>query len=314
MSQRQIPPAAWAQLLLLALIWGGSFPGNRVAVHAFGVAPTVALRVGIGALVMWSVVAARGLPLPRAPRVWASFLLMGFFNSALPFALIVWGQTRIDSGLAAILNTSTAILGVTVAAIAFRDERLGLRKAAGVALGVFGVSVTLGLHRLAAFDPASIGQLAVLGAALSYAFGGVIARLASTGTAPEVSAAGMLTGATVFALPAALIGGTAGSLPGTGGFAGAGPVDWFAVCYLGAVATGLAYLLYFRLIALAGVGNTSLVTLMVAPISILLGALFFGEALPARAFAGFALIAAGLVTIDGRLLRRKPRDVAQMAR
>ncbi|MEI4470868.1 DMT family transporter [Frigidibacter sp. MR17.24] len=310
MSERPIPPAAWIQILALALIWGGSFPGNRIAVAAFGVAPTVALRVGLGALVMWSVVVARGLPVPRRWQAWAMFVVMGAMNTAVPFALIVWGQTRIDSGLAAILNASTAILGVAVAAIAFRDERLGLRKAAGVGLGFAGVATVIGLHRLAALDPASVGQLAVLGAALSYAFAGVVARIGATGCAPEVAAAGMLSGATLVVAPFALASGV--------DLGAAAPRDWAAIAYLSTTATGLAYLLYFRLIALAGAGNTSLVTLLVAPVAILMGALMFGETLPLRAWAGFCLIAAGLAVIDGRLVagrgRDKPRDAVRPAR
>jgi drug/metabolite transporter (DMT)-like permease len=146
-DQKSISLLGWTEMGLLSLIWGGSFLANRIALEEAPVLTTVALRVFGAALVLWVIVVARRLQVPRPGRIWGAFLLMGLINNALPFSLIVWGQQSIASGLAAILNASTAILGVLVAALAFRDERLTTRKLWGVALGFGGVVVVIGPER-----------------------------------------------------------------------------------------------------------------------------------------------------------------------
>ncbi len=296
--QKSITPRAWAELFLLATIWGGSFISNRIALNEVPVLTTVTFRVLGAAVLLWAYVAARGLPLPRAPRIWASFLVMGLLNNALPFTLITWGQLTIPSGLAAIVNASTAIFGVVVASLAFRDETLTPQRLTGAILGVTGVATAIGLHTLTTLDLTSLPQLALVAAAVSYACAAVWARRTLGGLTPQVAAAGMLTGSTVIMLPlAALVDGVPQLAHSTAG--------WAALGYLAIISTAGAYLLYYRVLAMAGAGNLSLVTLLTAPVAITLGALMLGEALPARAFAGFALIAAGLLVIDGRLLRRK---------
>ena len=143
--QKTIPPRAWAELLLLATIWGGSFISNRLALNEVPVLTTVAFRVTGACLLLWVYVRLRGLDIPRSPRIWAAFLVMGLLNNALPFTLITWGQLTIPSGLAAIVNASTAIFGVLTAALLFRDERLTARRLTGVLLGFTGVAVAIGL-------------------------------------------------------------------------------------------------------------------------------------------------------------------------
>ncbi len=294
-EQKSLSPRAWAELLLLATIWGGSFLCNRVALAEIGVFTLVALRVTGGMVAMWAYVLARGLAVPRAPRIWAAFLAMGILNNALPFSLIVWGQQHIASGLASILNASTAIFGVLIAALVFADERLTWRKAAGVGLGFLGVATAIGIEAMADLDITSISQLAVIAATLSYAISGVFARAMFRDTSPQVATAGMLTAATLVMLPLALM--TEGWPP-----LNYAPATWGAVAYLAFVAAALAYLLFYRVLAMAGAGNLSLTTLLVAPVAILLGAVTFAEALPANAYAGFALLALGLLIIDGRVL------------
>ncbi|WP_246849621.1 DMT family transporter [Rubellimicrobium arenae] len=292
---------AWLEMGLLGCIWGASFLSNRVALHEVGVATTVAVRVVGACAVLWIVVWRQGLPVPRQPWLWAAFLLMGLLGNAVPFSLITWGQLTIPSGLAAILNASTALMGVIVAALAFRDERLTPRKMLGVAAGFAGVVTVIGPASLANFDPTSLAQIAILGAALSYALSGAFARFAARGLAPEVAAAGMLTGASVIMGPAALI------LDGLPRMMWS-PEVWGALGYLAVVSTAFAYLIFYRLLRMAGAGNTSLVTLLVAPIAILLGAVVLSEALPLRAFGGFGLLALGLLILDGRLARGRRAD------
>lgn len=296
--QKTITPRAWFELLLLATIWGGSFISNRIALNEVPVLTTVAFRVVGAALLLWAYVAARGLPVPRRPGVWAAFLVMGLLNNALPFTLITWGQLTIPSGLAAIVNASTAIFGVIVASLAFRDEKLTPQRLTGTILGVTGVATAIGLHTLTTLDLTSLPQLALVAAAVSYACAAVWARRMLGGLPPQVAAAGMLTGSTLIMLPLAA---AVDGLPTLTHSA----TTWIALAYLAVVSTAGAYLLYYRVLGMAGAGNLSLVTLLTAPVAITLGALMLGEALPSRAFLGFALIAAGLLVIDGRLLPRK---------
>lgn len=296
-DQTSLSPRAWAELLLLAGLWGGSYAANRAALDEVPVATAVALRVTGACLILWAYVAVRRLPVPKTARIWSGLLVMGLLNNVLPFALINWGQLSVPSGLAAIVNASTAIFGVVAAALAFRDERLTPRRLAGVALGFAGVATAVGPERLMALDLTALPQVALVAAAVSYACAAVWARRRLSGLAPQVAAAGMLTASTLIALPLALVlDGPPAAMPGAAAVA--------ALAYLAVAATAGAYLLYYRVLAMAGAGNLSLVTLLTAPVAILMGALLFGEALPPRAFLGFALIALGLLAIDGRLLRR----------
>jgi drug/metabolite transporter (DMT)-like permease len=296
--QKSIPPRAWAELLLLAAIWGGSFISNRLALNEVPVLTTVAFRVAGACILLWVYVRLRRLPVPRSPRIWLAFLAMGLLNNALPFTLITWGQLTIPSGLAAIVNASTAIFGVLVAALAFRDERLTARRLTGVLLGFAGVAVAIGLHALTTLNLASLPQLALVAAAISYALAAAFARRVLGGLPPQVAAAGMLTGSSLLMLPTALW------IDGPPVLTHGAQV-WGALGYLAILSTAGAYLLYYRVLGMAGAGNLSLVTLLTAPVAIVMGALILNEALPLRAYAGFALIALGLLIIDGRLLPRK---------
>jgi drug/metabolite transporter (DMT)-like permease len=292
---------AWALLGLLGLIWGGSFLANRAALAEVPVLTVVAFRVTGAAVLLWAYVAIRGLPVPRGPRIVAVFFGMGLLNNVLPFSLIVWGQQHIASGLAGILNAATAVFTVLLVALIFPDERLTGRKAVGVTLGFLGVATAVGLHNLAALNFASLGQMAVLGATIAYALSGVFGRIFLKGIRPEVSAAGMLAASACVMVPAALAVDGPPALD-------YGPGSWIALAYLACFASALAYILFYAVLGLAGAGNLSLVTLLVAPIAIVLGALVYGEALRPSAYLGFALLALGLLVIDGRLLRVRPRS------
>ncbi|GGH25509.1 EamA-like transporter family protein [Cribrihabitans marinus] len=298
-DQKSISLRAWAELTLLGLIWGASFLAIRVALDELPVLTTVLHRTFWAMLVLWAVVLARRLPIPRSPRVWGAFLVMGLLNNAIPFGLMAWGQLYIESGLAAILNAATAIFGVTLAAIVFADERLTPARLLGVGLGFFGVVTTIGLGNLAQLDLRSGAQLAVLGGAFSYACASVWARLNLGGLPPLVAAAGMLTGSTLLIVPATLL------VDGVPSLALA-PATWAAIGYYGLVATAGAYLLYYRILAMAGSGNLMLVTLLIPPVAIALGAAVRAEALPPRAFTGFALLALGLLILN--IASRHRRD------
>jgi drug/metabolite transporter (DMT)-like permease len=297
-DQKSISSRAWAELLLLGLIWGGSFLSIRLALNEIPVATAVLHRTGWAMLVLWAVVVAARLPIPRDPRVWGAFVVMGILNNVIPFGLMSWGQLHIESGLTSILNAATAIFGVLVAALAFADERLTLRKALGVGLGFLGVATAIGLDELATFDLRSTAQLAILGGTLSYALASAWARKRLGHLSPRVAAAGMLTGSTLILLPAALL------IDGPIAF-DLQPVTWGAIAYYALLATAGAYLLYYRVLAMAGSGNLMLVTLLIPPVAIILGALALGEDLQPRAYAGFALLATGLLILNGSLGRAR---------
>ena len=286
--------SAWGQMMLLASIWGGSFLAIRIALDDIAPLTVVAHRTLWAMLVLWGVVALMRLPLPRAPRVWFGFLGMGLLNNVIPFSLMAWGQLHIETGLTSILNASTAIFGVIAAALFFADERITARKSVGVVLGFFGVATAIGLDNFRNFDLRSLAQLSIIGGTIAYALAGVWARHFLSGLAPQVAAAGMLSGATLITLPLAwwVDGPLRLDLP---------PATLLAIGYYAIVATAGAYLLYYRVLAIAGAGNLMLVTLLVAPVAITLGAVVRGEALGPNAFAGFALLALGLAILDGRL-------------
>jgi drug/metabolite transporter (DMT)-like permease len=294
--QQSLTSRAWAELLLLSTIWGASFLSIRIALDEVPVLTVVAHRVFWAALALWLVVALRRLPLPRDPRIWGAFLVMGCLNNILPFTLMAWGQLHIETGLTSILNAATAIWGVLVAAAVFADERLTARKACGVALGFAGVATAIGLDTLATFDLRSLAQLAVIAGTISYALAGAWARVRLSGLSPAVAAAGMLTGSSVIMVPLAVLVDGPPAIPQGGD-------TILAIAYYALVATALAYLLYYRILRMAGSGNLLLCTLMIPPVAILLGALVRGETLHPGAFAGFGLLALGLLILDGRLLR-----------
>lgn len=292
----RMEPIDWVQLLLLSLLWGGSFFLIAIAVQGLPVLTIVALRVVIAAGVLWLIVIATGRVVPCQPGVWIAFLVMGILNNAIPFSLIVYGQMAIPSGLASILNATTPLWTVIVSGLLLADERASLRKLAGVVLGLGGVAVMIGLDTLSGLGHGILPQLAILGAAISYAFAGVFGRrFRAMGIDPVVTAAGMVTGTSAVLLPLALL------VEGMPWDHAADQSVWLAVLVLGVISTGLAYVLYFRILARAGATNISLVTFLVPVSAILLGWLFLDEALGLAHVLGMALIALGLALIDGRL-------------
>lgn len=296
-AQKTISSAAWGALFLLGTIWGLSFVSVRVALDEIGPLTSVAHRTFWAMLVLWGVVATLRLPLPRARGVWLAFFVMGLLNNVIPFSLMAWGQLHIESGLTSILNASTAIFGVLVAALVFADERLTPRKAVGVGLGFAGVATAIGLENLREFDLRSVAQLAVLGGAISYALAGSWARKHLTGMPPQVAAAGMLTGSALVMVPLAWVVEGPISLD-------LQPATIMAIGYYAVIATAGAYLLYYHVLGLAGSGNLMLVTLLVAPVAIVAGKVLLDEALAPNAYGGFALLALGLVILDGRVWSR----------
>lgn len=287
----------WGILLTLAAIWGGAFFLIGVAVRDVPPLTYVWLRLTLAAAAMWLFLAwkGEGLGLPRSAL--GSILLLAFLNNAVPFTLFGWGQTHIASGLASILNATTPIWGVVVAHGFTRDERMTPRKLAGVLLGFGGVALMIGPTLLSDLGNSALAQLACVAASLSYALAAVWARrFRRQGLSPMAVTTGQLSAGALMMLPLAML----IDRPWTGAMP---PLEaWGAILALALVCTAFGYVLYFRLIDSSGATNALLVTLLVPPVAILLGALFLGETLALQDFAGLALIALGLAAIDGRLV------------
>ena len=286
----------WVLLLILSVLWGGSFFFVGVAVKTLPPFTIVALRVGLAAIALNFVVRATGLRMPTDLRVWAAFIGMGLLNNMIPFCLIVWGQTHIASGLASIFNATTPIFTVIVAHALTKDEKLTGGRLFGIIVGFTGAAVIIGLDSLDNLGTNTLAQLAVLGAALSYAFAGVYGRrFKSYGVSPLITATGQVTASTLFLVPLAAFVDQPWSL------AMPSSETWVAMLGLALFSTALAYILYFRILATAGATNLLLVTFLIPVSAILLGALFLGEQLALKDFTGMGLIFLGLAAIDGRL-------------
>jgi drug/metabolite transporter (DMT)-like permease len=288
----------WLILGTLAVIWGGAFFFIGVAVRHVPPLTYVWLRVSIAAIAMWLFLRVRGQSLGLPPQAWGSIFLLALLNNALPFTLFGWGQTHIASGLASILNATTPIWGVVVAHFLTHDERMSPRKIAGVLLGFGGVATMIGPTMLSSLGNAAPAQLACVTASLSYALAAVWARrFRRMGLSPMSVTTGQLTAAAAIMFPLAIF----VDRPWTHAFP---PLTaWGAIVALALMCTAFGYVLYFRLIETSGATNALLVTLLVPPVAILLGALFLNETLAPQDFLGLALIALGLAAIDGRLLR-----------
>lgn len=304
-ANRPMTPGEWATLLVLSGVWGGSFFFNAVAVADLPVLTVVTARVGIAALLLAGFLALAGYRFPRDARVWAAFGVMGLLNNALPFTLIVWGQTMVPSGVASVINAATPLFGVVLAHYLTADEPMTANRVAGVLVGFAGVAVMVG-GAIGGGD-ALLGEIACLAATLCYACATIFGRrFRVMGVSPMVTAAGQLIAASAALLPLALAIDRPWALPAPGHPAVA------AVFGLAAVSTAFAYVLFFRLLATAGATNLLLVTLLVPVSAILLGTTFLGEVLQARQVAGMGLIALGLAAIDGRPWRAARRGLRRL--
>ena len=169
-------PSEWGMLIILSILWGGSFFFVGVAVKALPPLTIVSLRVSLASLTLLAVVHFLGYKLPKKREIWLAFLGMCLLNNVVPFSLIVWGQTQIASGLASILNATTPLFTVIVAHFFTQDEKINAKKIFGVTVGFTGVAIMLGYNTVTGIGGSVFGQLAVLAAAISYAFAGIYGR------------------------------------------------------------------------------------------------------------------------------------------
>jgi drug/metabolite transporter (DMT)-like permease len=295
---RTMTPTEWGLILALGLLWGGSYFYNAVALTALHPLTIVAIRVAVGGALLYAIVRATGGRMPRDADTWRGFFMMGLVNNVIPFSLIAWAQSHVESGAAAILNATTPLFAVLVAHYLTHDEKISPLRVGGVIIGFGGVVIMIGPDALAGAATDVLADLALLLASVFYAYSGVYGRRFSrAGLKPLVTATGQITASTVMMVPIALI----VDQPWTVWMPGAGV--WAALFGLAAISTTLAYVMYYRILATAGAVNLLLVTFLVPVSAILLGALFLGERLSANHYLGMAAIALGLAAIDGRVFR-----------
>ncbi len=271
-------------LVVLSLIWGSSFMFIKVAVRDLDPSTLILGRLGLASLTLLAIVPW----LVGAAAAWADFrahwrwlVVVGLLNTAVPFWLLSWGETRIDSGLASILQASVPIFNALIAFGFFHDERVTGSRLVGVAIGFVGVAILVGAQPHAKL----LGALAVVGMALCYAAGGLLTKRHLATARPQVIALGTSAVAAVAVLPAG-IAQAPDHVPGWKEIA--------SVVVLGTVCTAVAYLLFFTLIARAGAGYAALVTYLVPPVALFYGAVFLDEGIGWAALAGLVLILAGV--------------------
>ncbi len=288
----------WAMLGLLSLMWGCSFPFVKVALGGVPPLTLVMLRVVIAVAALTAVLFVSREGFPRGGRIWLAFLAIGALNNVVPWSLSFWAQQSLTSSFAAIVNATTPLFSVLLAPLFLADERLRANRLAGVLVGFAGVAVLIGPGALGHGAGGILPELALLAAAVAYAFGGIVGRsYAKLGLTPLQAAHGQLAGSSIMITPMALIVEEPWRLPMPTGAQAA------CVLALGLVSTAVAFILFFRILSRAGATNALLVTLLVPVTAFIVGALFLGEPLEPRNFAGLAFIAAGLGLIDGRPLR-----------
>jgi drug/metabolite transporter (DMT)-like permease len=276
-------------LLALGVVWGSSFLLIKLAVETIPPITVATARVGIGAAVLAAIVAARGRAWPRERHAWLLLLVMGVIGNAIPFSLINWGETRIDSGLTAILMSSVPLATIMLAPAFVRDEPVTPGKLLGVAFGMAGVAVLIGPGVLMGAHGELLGEIAITGAALCYAVNGLVARRLPQ-MPVEVISAGCLLSATLAVVPVSLIVDRPWqSTPST--------LSLAALALLGVLNTAGGYLLLFRLVVRAGAGFASLNNFLVPLFGVMWGVLLLQERPSPLAFVGLLLIFAGLAAV-----------------
>ncbi len=287
------------RLFLLAAIWGWSFLLIKVAVGGMPPAAVAFTRVTLGMLVLLVVVRATGLRLPAGREAWRHFAVVGLMGSALPFTLLAWGEQRISSALGAVLNAATPLFAALLVAV-FLGQRLRRSQSLGLLLGFVGVGVAAGLGAGDLSGASLAGEAAAVGAGACYAVGIVYAKRHLSELSPLVAAAGQLVMATVLALPFAVASTAREGLDLT-------PRRLLAVCLLGILGTGLAYVLFYRVIADLGPTMAAAVTYLVPVMAVTVGLLFLHEPFHLRLVAGGALIVGGIVLLNGQGVRPRER-------
>lgn len=288
----------WMLLVLLSVVWGGSFFFNGIALREFPTLSIVTVRVGLAALALLLLMKMLGQGIQLNRQILKAFFGMSFLNNVVPFSLIVWGQQHIASGVASILNATTPLFTMLVAHWFTTDEKINPRRLLGVLTGMGGVGLMMGLDSMESSGFHLLGQSAILLAAFSYGLAGVYGkRFAQLGISPLATATGQLCASSMILIPLTLWIDqpwtmAMPSIEGMGSLLG-----------IALLSTALAYVIYFRLLKTAGATNLLLVTLLIPVSAIILGVFLLDESLEPQHLSGMAVISLGLLIMDGRLLQ-----------
>ncbi len=297
-AQTGMSATIWLLLILLSVIWGGSFLFGRIAVLEIPPLVVVLARVALAALAIWLFIAITGRKIALSRWFVINIAGMAILNNVIPFTCILYGQTEIGSGLASLVNAMTPIWTVIIANFLTADEKLSKRKMLGIAAGFAGAAILIGADALRGLNASALAQATALLATISYGFAGVYGKRFRQQD-PIVTAAGQLTFSTIFMALIVLATGTASNLemPST--------LAIWSVIGLAIPCTAFAYVLFFTILQKSGATNASLVTFLVPLSAIALGILFLGEQLEVSHIAGMLVIGTGLIILDGRFFREK---------
>jgi drug/metabolite transporter (DMT)-like permease len=287
----------WLIFLALGFMWGSSYLFIKIAVDDFGTFTLVALRLLVGAILLWSVVRAAGEALPRERRIYGHLLVMAIINITIPFLLITWAEQSVESSLAAILTSPVPLFAIVLSSFFLADEPIRVNGVVGLVVGFIGV-VIITSRGLSGAGSSVAGEIAMLGAAFSYACGAVYSRRNVRGLAPMIPAVFQVTFA-------AIITGTLALLFEHPWTATPDGEAVFSILWLGILGSGLAYLAVFRLLAHWGATRTTLVSYLIPVVGIVLGYLVLAEPVDARIIFGTALVIAGIGVVNSRVGRRR---------
>ena len=287
----------WLLFFALGFIWGSSYLFIKLAVDDFGTFTLVALRLVVGAALLWTVVRLAHQPLPRERRIYGHLLVMAIINITIPFLLITWAEQSVESSLAAILTSPVPLFAIVLSAIFLADEPMRVNGLVGLVVGFVGVVIVTS-RGLTGAGSSITGEIALLGAAFSYAAGAVYSRRNVRGIAPMIPAVFQVTFA-------AIITGTIAILFEHPWTATPDGEAIFSILWLGILGSGVAYLFVFRLFAHWGATRTTLVAYLLPVVGIVLGYLVLDEPIDARLIVGTALVIAGVGLVNSRFGRRR---------
>jgi drug/metabolite transporter (DMT)-like permease len=288
----------FALLLVLAVLWGGSYTFIKLGVETIPPLTLIAARTLIAGLVLLMVVRWRGLRLPRDLATWRLFIVQACLNSVVPFTLIAWAERSVDAGLATILSSTSPIFVVLLSCLSASAERLPRLRLAGIAAGLAGTVLIVGRQAMSGFGEQLWAQFALVAASICYGGAALFGR-SFKGLDPIMPAAGSLLCGALVLLPLSLVLDRPWTL--------APSVQSIqALVALSLISTALAFVIYFRLIARLGSVATTSVAYLRVPTGVLIGMVFLGEALVPTAWAGLVLVIAGVLAMTLPLRSRSP--------
>jgi drug/metabolite transporter (DMT)-like permease len=287
----------WLVFFGLGFMWGSSYLFIKLAVNDFGTFTLVALRLLVGAILLWTVVRVAGQELPRERRIYGHLLVMAIINITIPFLLITWAEQSVESSLAAILTSPVPLFAIVLSSLFLADEPMRVNGVVGLIVGFVGV-VIITSGGLTGQGSSIAGEVALLGAAFSYACGAVYSRRNVRGLPPMIPAVFQVTFAAIITgILAMLFEHPWTDRPSTEAI--------FSILWLGILGSGLAYLCLFRLFAAWGATRTTLVAYVIPVVGIVLGYLVLAEPVDARIIVGTGLVVAGVGLVNSRFGRRR---------